>query len=37
VRHHLRKNKFARVHWQSSQSGWRYPECYLPNSNRDQT
>ena len=37
VRHHLRKNKFARVHWQSSQSGWKYPECYLPNSNRDQT
>ncbi len=37
VQHHLRKNKFARVHWQSSQSGWKYPECYLPNSNRDQT
>ena len=37
VRHHLRKNKFARVHWQSSQSAWKYPECYLPNSNRDQT
>ena len=37
VRHHLRKNKFARVHWQSSQSGWKYPECYEPNSNRDQT
>jgi len=37
VRHHLRKNKFARVHWQSSQSGWKYPECYVPNSNRDQT
>lgn len=37
VRHHLRKYKFARVHWQSSQSGWRYPECYVPNSNRDQT
>jgi len=37
VRHHLRKYKFARVHWQSSQSGWKYPECYEPNSNRDQT
>jgi len=37
VRHHLRKNKFARVHWQSSPSGWKYPECYEPNSNRDQT
>ena len=37
VRHHLRKNKFARVHWHSSQSGWRYPECYVPSSNRDQT
>jgi hypothetical protein len=37
VRHHLRKYKFACVHWQSSQSGWRYPECYVPNSNRDQT
>jgi len=37
VRHHLRKNKFARVHWQFSQSGWKYPECYEPNSNRDQT
>lgn len=37
VRHHLRKNKFARVHWQSSQSGWEYPECYAPSSNRDQT
>lgn len=37
VRHHLRKNKFAHVHWQSSQSGWEYPECYEPNSNRDQT
>lgn len=36
VRHHLRKNKFARVHWQSSQSDWKYPECYVPNSNRDQ-
>ena len=36
VRHHLCKNKFARVHWQSSQSGWKYPECYVPNSNRDQ-
>ena len=37
MRHHLRKNKFARVHWQSSQSGWKYPEYYLPSSNRDQT
>jgi len=37
VRHHLRKNKFARIHWQSSQSGWKYPECYLTSSNRDQT
>jgi len=37
VRHHLRKNKFARVHWQSSHSGWEYPKCYLPSSNRDQT
>jgi len=37
VRHHLRKNKFARVHRQSSQSGWKHPECYVPNSNRDQT
>src|SRR3989338_318045 len=37
VRHHLRKYKFARVHWQSSQSGWKYPECFEPNSNRDQT
>src|SRR3989338_93012 len=37
VRHHLRKNKFARVNWQPSQSGWKYPECYVPSSNRDQT
>lgn len=37
VRHNLRKNKFACVHWQSSQSGWKYPECYVPSSNRDQT
>ena len=37
VRHYLRKNKFARVHWHSSHSGWKYPEYYEPNSNRDQT
>lgn len=37
VRNHLCKHQFAHVHRQSSQSGWEYPSCYLPNSNRDQT
>jgi hypothetical protein len=31
VRHHLRKNKFSRVPWQSSQSDLKYNECYMQN------
>lgn len=36
VRHELRKNEFAGVHWMASQSAWLKPTCYVPVSNRDQ-
>jgi hypothetical protein len=37
MRHELRKNEFAGVHWMVSQSAWIKPTCYEPDSNRDQT
>lgn len=37
MRHDLRNNKFAGVHWMSWQSDGMKPTCYEPISDRDQT